>query len=250
MTRVPEYSRSILERESVPSSSDYPKSFTNLFPNGYDPIEDQIKMLATLPFNLEGRQRALDFAEKLGEKPEGMEGPFAFIDWTHLGETHEEAVKAFFKEQPMFFGYKSDRFGKDFFQQGERKLEKLELLRKQVNGGGILVAWGQLGKKFAGSTLAFIDRTSALNRNEFCGGLIEGCSVLITHPERLVGEGELRMEMAGDGQRHWQTGPLEFVPSLYWDKNLTGGHGIRVCGHHHKNALRDVGIVTFQVAEV
>lgn len=222
--------------EIVPSSFEYPLKFKELYPDGYRPIDEQIEDLASR-FNLDGK-KALEFARKafVGKrKPEDMEGPFAYVYWPALDDSYEDAMTILLDEvkrvHPTLYNYIYKNPGWKNHQETDRKQKAIKAIH-QIIKCDILVSWGQLGLKFCGHS----GRCSywMMEDDEFGAGVIEGGSVIITHPQRLT---SLHIDLIGDKGGD----DLNRAPDLFcFDKKVGLG------GRHEKVASAQWGSMTFR----
>jgi len=212
--------------EIVPSSFGYPPEFKESYPEGYRPIDEQIEDLASR-FNLNGK-KALEFAHKAfvgKKKPEGMEGPFAFVYSPALGENYEKAMVAILDEvkkvHPTFFNYIKDKMESKYHRETAHKHDSVEALH-DIIGCDILVSWGQLGLQFAGhsSRCARVK----MEQDEFGAGVVEGGSVIITHPKRLVRYDQLHMDLSGDERSPGGGDSFGYAPYLCPHDDKVGLH--------------------------
>jgi len=206
------------------------------YPNNYavKPIAEQIAMLSKL-FGLDGT-KALAYAEKLPELPEGAEGYFAILKWQAVAKTYGKALEkalTLIAKGRTLKNWREDELDEKHLRQSERTEQMFAKFCEQQDGD-IIVIPAQFGLRHRGKSVR--RAREVFDDNEFgLGAFAVGC-MLLTHPEREQVWDQLHIDCGGDefapdadGQFvhaplfHWNGGELHF--DTYWARDASKLYG-------------------------
>lgn len=173
--------------EKVASSYAYPKDYE------VKGIPEQVATLRLLP----GLENA-SFDESIATMPlpRNAEGWFAIPRWQALAPTYDEAVEqvlAAIKSTRNFYNYREGLVG---LQQQANALASFQKLGDEQKGHDILIVPCQFGSLYGGRSV--LQAYAGFAKNEFGLGAFAIANMLLTHPEREVGEEQLHVYCAGD----------------------------------------------------
>jgi len=176
--------------EEVSSNYTYPKEY-----KGPKPINDQIKAIAKI-FSLNPSQ-ALEFAKNLPELPNGAEGWFAIPSDTGLQKLFPQItdpaerycagvqlVHTKIASSRSFYNYRDGQITPAQLRVHTRTAHTLDLIAEN-QPGDILIVAGQLGMRHRGRSVR--RAREVFVSNEFGLGSLAVGSIVLTHPERIVG---------------------------------------------------------------
>jgi hypothetical protein len=171
------------------------------------PLEQQIDDLVALFPELQNGTSEVISRIGSGELmlPNGAEDWFAIPRWQKLGDSYNTAFVRLLAALSDTSGVENRRMealGPDCLRQHERTVRMMdEVAATQM--GDILVIPAQFGMRHRGRS---VRRVRAVLRNhEFGLGAFAVCSMLLTHPERLVTTQDLCIECPGDEYRFGAT---------------------------------------------
>ncbi len=191
--------------KSITSNRTHQKGY-----KGPKPILKQIDALARI-LSLSSNH-ALEYAEKVLPTrtfPDGCEGPFAIAN-------HNALVKRFFPEveddkerlsraaslivtkigeSRELYNYREGELTPDRFRLNGLTAHALERLAEEQQGD-IWIVGAQFGKRHAGKTVC--KAREDMIHPEFGAHTVAVGSMLLTHPERFVSNGDLWLDIPGD----------------------------------------------------
>ena len=131
--------------------------------------------------------------------PYGAEGYFAIPRWEKMDSTYNQAVERVIMllaaSRPLF-NYEESELGPDKLWQHKQKKKMLRKLASQQKGCDIIIVPAQCGLRHRNRSVQRAREVFLIN--EFGLGAYEVGIILLTHPERLTGLGNLHIDCAGD----------------------------------------------------
>lgn len=190
---------------------------------GPKPITDQIGFLVKL-LGLDPTS-ALVRANNLPELPNGAEGWFAIPSLAALAAKHfptvadsaEQYCRAIqlvlgkLGELRAFCNYREGQITPDHLIRSARTAHMLGQI-SEVQKSDILIIAAQLGLRHRGKSVR--RAREVFTPDEFGLGSLEGGSIVLTHPERLVRWEQLHMDCAGD--EFLEAAGMSVAPCLYY----------------------------------
>ncbi len=162
--------------------------------------------------------------EKLAEQllPANAEGWFAIPRWQKLDLTYNEAVErvlGLIKKQRKgkFYNWREYKLGKQYLRQHKHTVKKLRTLGEQQKNHDIMVVACQFGLCHKGRSVR--RAREVFMTNEFGLGAFEIGCMLLTHPKRLVSNGNLWINCAGDEYSLDADGQFEGAPYFLFSNN-------------------------------
>lgn len=189
--------------DEVHSNCEYPAEY-----KGPKPIEEQIIALAEI-FGLDP-SHAFEYVKNLPKLPDGAEGWFAIpsvdaLAAKHFPEVidpaakHCRAVQLVHTKIPdsrLFYDYRDGQITQEQLRVHSRTAHAMDFIAERQSGHEIMIVAAQLGMRHRGRSIrlargVFVD-------SEFGLGSLAVCSIVLTHPNRLVHTDELHMDCPGD----------------------------------------------------
>ncbi len=219
--------------EETASDYTYPKEY-----RGPRPIGKQVSVLAKL----------LDLSPDLTNAyvgkvlptlalPEGAEGWFAIPSVDALAKKHfpevsgsaerycraVELIHAKIAHARPFYNWREGEINPAHLRVHPRTAHAMDVIL-ETQKGEILIVAAQLGLRHRGHSTRRARKVFA--RSEFGLGSVAGCSIILTHPKRIVCFDELGMDLPGDEYSSGAGGQFGHAPCLdFYDDGVGFGAG-------------------------
>lgn len=151
-----------------------------------------------------------------GQLPHHAEGWSGAVPWQEIAPTYHGAVqivldllkKVYGKK---FWNWREDQLGPDHLQYLDGTEQAFARLRKQQEGYNLLILPTQLGERHKGRSVMRAEETYA--KNEFGLDVFTVGVLLLTHPERLQHDKDLRIDCPGNRYKS-PSGDFDCVPGF------------------------------------